>query len=325
MKPPKTLPTLLLSCLVLSGCQTGKKAKDGSPLTPAQQESALSKTTPPQQFSAFSIHRAGNGITYSGNTRLHPHHLASVDMLKDNIPVIKVRGKSKRNRMNVLLDFGSASSWLEFSASQKFAAQVMGIDGKVIPYRGKSNTGGQNAYAGVVTQLRIEDVFMEDIPFYIRMVSGSLGPLARGIQKPKVDAVLGYDNLRAFEYIQINLRKGTISFSSDIPYIPHDELLMTTAQIINLPGYGLTIEGAIRGKPVPVVLDFAGDYSFERGDKKVNNTKQVSLGDVVFLNVPTLVLEPHKSPPRAGRRMLESYIITICAPEGVVYFERPPE
>ena len=325
MNPSKNLPTLLLSCLMLSGCQTGKKAKDGSPLTQAQQKGALSKTTPPQQFSGLSVHRAGNGITYTGGTRLHPHHLASVDMLKDNIPVIKARGQSKRNKMNVLLDFGSASSWLEFSTSQKFKTQFMGIDDKVVPYRGKSNTDGQNAYAGVVTQLRIEDVFMEDVPFYVRMVTGSLGPLARGIQKPKIDAVLGYDNLRAFEYIQINLRKGTISFSSDIPYIPHDELLMTTAKIIHLPGYGLTIEGAIRGKPVPVVLDFAGDYSFERGDKKVNNTKQVSLGDVVFLNVPTLVLEPHKSPPRAGRRMLESYIITICSPEGVVYFERPPK
>lgn len=325
MKLSRILPPFLLSCLMLSGCQSGKKQKEDVPLSMAQQKSFLSKTIPPQQFLGYSIHRAGNGITYTGSARLHPHHLTTADMLKDNIPVIKMRGKSKRNKMNVLLDFGSASSWLEFSEAQKFKVQFMGIDDRVIPYRGKSNTGGQNAFAGVVTQLRIENLFMEDIPFYIRMATGSLGPLARGIQKPKIDAVLGYDNLRTFEYIQIDLRKGTISFSSDIPYTPNKDLLMSTSKILRLPGYGLSIEGAIRGKPVPVILDFAGDYSFARGDKKVNNTKQVSLGNVVFRNVPTLVLEPHNSPPRAGRRMLEPYIVTICGPKGVVYFERPPE
>ena len=59
MKPSQTLPPLLLSFLMLSGCQTGKKAKDGSPLTQAQQKGALSKTTPPQQFSGLSVHRSG--------------------------------------------------------------------------------------------------------------------------------------------------------------------------------------------------------------------------------------------------------------------------
>ncbi len=322
MRPLKTLLILLPACLVLSGCLT-TKSKEEQPISLARQRVYLEKTTTPQEL-GFSIHRAEkNGIAYSGAARLHPHHLATADMLK-KVPVIKLRGRSKRNTLKALLDFGSASSWLEFSTSREFKARFMGIDGRVIPYRGTSNTGGQNAYAGVVTQLRIDTLFIENIPFYIRMANHSLGPLARGIQKPKVDAVLGYDNLRVFEYIQIDLRNHTVSFSSDLPYIPHDNLLMTTARIINLPGHGLAIEGAIYGSPVPIILDFAGDYHFERGDKKVNNTRQVSLGDIVFRNVPTLVLEPNKSPPRAGRKMLESYIITICAPKGVVYFERPP-
>ena len=322
MRPSKTLLILLPACLVLSGCLT-TKSKEEQPISEARQQAYLNKAVPPQQL-GFSVHRAGkSGIAYSGAARLHPHHLTTADMLK-KIPVIKLRGRAKRNTLKALLDFGSASSWLEFSTSQEFKAHFMGINNMVIPYRGKSNTGDQNAYAGVVTQLRIDTLFIENVPFYIRMANHSLGPLARGIQKPKVDAVLGYDNLRIFEYIQIDLRNHTVSFSSDLPYVPHDDLLMTTARIINLPGLGLAVEGAIYGKSVPIILDFAGDYHFERGDKKVNNTRQVSLGDIVFRNVPTLVLEPNKSPPRAGRKMLEPYIITICAPKGVVYFERPP-
>lgn len=321
MTPLRTLVILLPASLMLSGCQSNSPKKE-QPISLARQQILLEKTTTPQEL-GFSIHRAQDGIAYGGSAHLHPHHLTSAKMLKE-IPVIKLRGRSKRNTMKALLDFGSASSWLEFSTSQEFQAHFMGINGMVIPYRGKSNTGGQNAYAGVITQLRIDNLFIENVPFYIRMALHSLGPLARGVQKPKIDAVLGYDNLRIFEYIQVDLRNHSVSFSSDVPYIPHKSLLMTTARIIDLPGYGLAIEGAIFGKPVPVILDFAGDYHFERGDKKVNKTKQVSLGNIVFRDVPTLVLEPNKSPPRAGRRMLEAYIITICAPKGIVYFERPP-
>lgn len=314
-----------LSCLFLTGCfLTSDAPKSDTPLTSSQQKRTLSQSRPPQQF-GFAVHRTQNGIAYSGNCRLHPNHLATEDLEKDHIPVIKVQGRSKRNKMNVLIDFASATSWLEFSESQKFKAFFMGIGDMAIPYRGSSNTGGQNAYAGVITQLRIDNLFIENIPFYIRMATGSIGPLNRGIEVPEVDAVLGYDNLQEFEYIQINLRESRVTFSSTIPYFPHDELLITTAKIVKSQGHGLAIEGAIFGKPTPILLDFAGDFNFTRNDAKVNTTKQVSLGDLVFRQVPTLVMEPHDSPPRAGRQMLEPFIVTICSSKGIVYFERPPE
>ena len=36
------------------------------------------------------------------------------------------------------------------------------------------------------------------MPIYIRMAAGSLGPLARNIETPKIRSVLGYDLLRLF-------------------------------------------------------------------------------------------------------------------------------
>ena len=318
------LPLFLTVNLVLTACVTTEKSKEEVGIPDAQQKTFLNRPTPPQQF-GFSTYRIENGIAYSGSARLHPNHLATEKPVKEDIPIIKIQGKSKRLKMQALIDFSSPSSWLEFSTSQQFDAHFLGMDNWLIPYRGKANTGGHKAFASVVTQLRIKDLFIENIPFYTRMAINSLGPLSRGIKLPNVDAVLGYDNLRNFEYIQMNLRNEQISFSSTIPYVPHDGLVMTKARIVRLPGFGLAVEGAIDGAPMPILLDFAGDFFFSRGDVKVKTTKQVSLGDIVYRQVPTLVLARHNSPARAGRQMLNSYIITICNNEGVVYFERPPK
>ncbi|MCF7818224.1 MAG: hypothetical protein K9M54_10115 [Kiritimatiellales bacterium] len=314
---------LLLSCAFLAGCVTDEPKQD-IVMPQMQQNTYLSHAKPPQQF-GFSVYAVDDGIAYSGSARLHPNHFATEKMVHDDIPIIEIHGRAQREKINTLIDFSSPSSWLEFSASQDIGAHFIGINDMVIPYRGGYNTGGVNAYAAVATQLRMDQLFIENTPFYVRMASGSLGPLARGILSPKIDAVLGYDNLRNFEYVQINLRDRSISFSSTRPYTPHEELMLDVAKIINLRGYGLAIEGAVDNQPMPIILDFAGNFRFARGDVKVSTTEDVRLGHLPFHQVPTLVLPINNSPARAGRKMLSAYIITICNKEGVVYFERPPK
>lgn len=323
MKPLKTLSILLLSCLTLSGCLTNDEPQADITMPQMQQNTYLSHAKPPQQF-GFSVFPVDGGIAYAGSARLHPNHFALEKMVRDDIPIIKMRGRSKRNKMNVLIDTSSPSSWLEFSKSQKFDAYFLGTNDEVIPYRGGYNTGGQNAYAGVVTQLRVDSLFMENVPFYIRMASGSLGPLARGIRTPAIDAIMGHDNLRTFEYIQFNLRNNTIKFSSTKPYIPHDELLIAMARIVNLPGYGLAVKGYVEGEQTPIILDLAGNFGFARGDVKTKITREVDIDLLTFDQVPTLLLPIHDSPPRIGRKLLAPYIITVSNGDGVVYFERPP-
>ena len=100
---------------------------------------------------------------------------------------------------------------------------------------------------------------------------------------------------------------------------------MATAKIKRQQSFGLAVEGAIFGKPTPIILDVAGDYNFARGDVKVSVTKQVSIGDIVYRKVPTLLLPVNSSPQRAGRKMLENYIVTVCGKKGVVYFEQVPQ
>lgn len=314
----KIIP-VLFTIAALSGCSTPESSKENV-LSAMQKNTYLSHTKPLEQF-GFRAFPTENGVSFKGNARLHPNHMAQTKY-KNTLPVITMRGTSRRRSINVLLDTSSTSSWIEFLAAQEMNAYFLGVNDEAIPYRGKYNTGKVDAYASVISHMRINQLFIENIPLYTRMAMDSLGPLARGIHTPQVDMVLGYDTLRKFESIQFNPKKKTITFSATTPYTPSPNIITHQARIIHLRGNGLMIEGSIDGQPLPIVLDFAGDYYFARGDQKVNITKQVSLGEVVYKQVPTLLLPAHKAPPRVGRKLLNRYVITICNHEGIVYFER---
>jgi hypothetical protein len=328
MNLPKPHTASLLLLAALAGCKTTEGPQpgpDGEIAMPTMQQNTYLSHSKQPQFFGFEAYRTEDGIGCRGAARLHANHLAVVDFVKGNVPVISVQGKAARTKAKILVDTSSPTSWLEFKTSQEFDATFLGIGEKNIPYRGGYNTGGVPGYAAVVRQMRIKQLFIEDIPLYVRMAINSLGPLARGIEKPKVEGVFGYDILSNFEYVQFDFKSEAMALSSSIPFVPRESLLMTEARIVNVPNAGLAVEGAIFGENTPIVLDTAGDYHFARGDAKVNVTKQVSIGEVVYRKVPTLLLPPSGLPPRAGRKMLEPYIVTVCPKLGVVYFERQPE
>ncbi|MEI6891713.1 MAG: hypothetical protein V5783_06025 [Pontiella sp.] len=311
-----------ISLLLLGGCASKNKYGAEQFLTEREQKSALANNKPPQYF-GFAAYPAQGGIGFRGFARLHPNHQAHMDFEKDR-PVIKIRGRYSRITGHALLDFSSPTSWMDYASAQNFGAIFMGMNEDLIPYQGL-HSDEVNAYAAVVSQIRIDQLFMENVPLFVRMSIGGLGLHARKIFEPTIDAVFGYDILGLYETIQVNLREGNIIFSTSHPYTPNEDLLMSKARIRLVKGYGLCVEGAIYGQSTPIVLDLAGEYHFARGDKKVNQTKQVSIGDVVYRQVPTEFMPDREGLPRAGRKMLENYIITICPSQGFVYFERFPE
>jgi hypothetical protein len=316
---------LTAAALAAAGCLTTRTDKpQDNPLSRTQQQAWLSRAKPPQQF-GFSVYEVDGVAAYSGDARLHPNHFSSVEMLEENVPVISMRGRSARYKLNALIDPSSPVSWLEFSASQDFNAFAMGINDNLFPYRGEFNTGGVPAYAGLITQMRIDNLFIENMPFYIRLSRGWLGPLARGIREPAIDAVVGYDNLRIFEYVQFDLPANEIRFSATTPYAPLEGMEIKTARIVRAADHGLAVEGEIDGRPMPIVLDPACDYALARGDVKVTTTASLRMGEVELSDVPTLLLPVHIAPPRIGRELLAPYIITICPGRGLVYFEKMPQ
>ncbi len=291
-------------------------------LSDAEIHNALSDAKPPQQF-GFSVYPTGTGIAMRGNARLHPQHMATVDLKSKSLPVIEVTGTAFRINMNALLDTASADSWMEYDTAQKFKAAFLGLDGRNIPYRGLSYIGQASGYAAAVPQMRIDQLFIESVPLFVRMAKGSLGPLARGIQDTKIEGTLGYDILQNFEYVHFDFRRGKVSFSATTPYTPSETQLVGTAKIVNMPGVGLVVAGSIDGAESPILLDFAGDYNFARSDKNTQSTRQIGLGEVVYINQPTIIDSSMDNLPRAGLVMLKKYVVTICPRSGIVYFERP--
>ncbi|MDF7809304.1 hypothetical protein P4E94_17800 [Pontiellaceae bacterium B12219] len=289
-----------------------------------QQNTYLSHAKNPELF-GYEALRVNEGYRLKGAAKPHSNQTTELKLGKNNLPVIPIRSHNRLKRMNALLDTASPVSWMEFGASQKFDAEFLGDETYKVPYTGNLNTGNAAAYAAAISQLRLGSITLDNALFYVRMALHSLGPMARGIQVPHVDSVLGYDTLKTFEFIQFDFLRNQVRFSSGPPYVPDEQLLMSAAKIMELKNYGLVIQGGLLGIPTPIILDVAGEYHFSRGDVKMNITKQVSLGDVVYRKVPTLLLPTYDGPPRAGRRMLENYTVTICPKTGIVYFERFPE
>jgi len=320
----RNIPTVLLAAALLAGCNSAKnEAGKQYVLSEKQQKAYVARAKEPQQFGFMVYERQDGGIALQGEAHQHPLHVASADFSGGNAPVIKVAGKARRMKMNVLLDTSSATSWMEYNAAKEFEAIPLGVDGQIFPYQGNADTGAVNAFAAVVTQMRIDQLCIENIPLFVRMAANSLGPLNRGVYNPKIGGVFGYDVLKTFEYVQIDLEEGKVNFSATEPYTPNETMLMTAAKIVPSSNYGLAVEGAVFDESTPIILDIAGNYHFEGRADDSTITEQVSLGEVVYINVPTRAPRKSKSPPRAGRLMLQKYIITICPKQGVVYFERP--
>lgn len=323
MKASFGMFSLILASVALLGCSTsGSKDRPTRALSEREQKAALAHCKSPAHF-GFSVVPAYKGIDFRGAARLKSTHPVVAKLLKGTIPVIEVRGENPRDTIKMLVDFSAPVSWMEYLTAKRQKVAFLGVNNQVIPYRGAYYADGINAYAGAVEKVWIDSLSMENVPFYIRMSKGTLGPLARGIIDPPVEATLGYDNLRNFKYVQIDMLRNQMVFSAATSYQPSEELLIATAKIIHLSGYGLVVEGAILGQAVPLVIDFAGDYSFARGDVAVESTKQISLGEMVFRQVPTLALNSKNAAPRVGRKIFEPYIVTVCNEKGVVYFERP--
>ncbi len=322
----KLIPTstiLLLTALAAGCTSTGDRTEYESFLGNREQHALVAKARPLEELGYSLSFPYGNGMPYFGATLLEANQSASRTFKPGGLPIIELQGESRRKRMTVLLDTASNASWMQYSCAAKNALTFLKYKGQVVTYLGTASTEGANAFAGIIPLLQIDDLTLNNTPFYIRMAKGTMKPVVYSSTVPRVDAVLGYDNLRQFQYIQFNLRDGIVRFSSSTPYTPDEKRLMGQVGVSTVCRDCLAVQGSVFGKPVPIVLDFAGDYAFARGDTREPVTEQVELGEVVFIKVPTEVLAAQDLFPRAGRRMLEKYIVTVCPRQGVVYFEQP--
>jgi hypothetical protein len=313
---------ICLSILLLAGCKTPISSTTETPLPEIQQQAYLSHAKPARHFGYQVFPIANNEIGMRGKARLHPNHRAVVPMEKNSLPIIEIAGRNYRDPAPALIDTGSPNSWMEFSYSQTINTDFLSFRERHFPYRGTYSTGGVKAYAAIAYQLRIGQLFIENMPLYVRMATGSLGLQARGLQSPPIQTVLGYDLLKQFSYVQFNFINGNIDFNTMHSFVPNENWLIAKTSILDEEDEGLVIEGALFGKKTSFVLDLAGDYHLAHAKADGMPARQLSVGELVFRKVPQSVL-PTKALPRLGRSLFTDLIITICPQAGTVYFERP--
>ncbi|HEY5620971.1 MAG TPA: hypothetical protein VIR77_00070, partial [Pontiella sp.] len=258
---------ILIAGIILAGCASTRRGENnnGILLSEKDQKQLLSKTTPPQQY-GFRVFMTPQGLDFFGAARLHPNHKTKENFIGNRLPIIKMRGRAARMNTAALIDPSLPASWMELTTAQEFDAKFLGFKDEVFAYRGGYNLDGADAFAAVVSQLRFDQLFMENVPVFVRMAKHSLGALARDVTSPNIGAVIGYDILSTFEFVQIDLKAQVVRFSASTPYTPNKELLMTKTRILNLPNFGLTVDGAIFDQSIPIILDIAGDYHFARSD-----------------------------------------------------------
>jgi hypothetical protein len=230
-------------------------------------------------------------------------------------PVVMLAGKLGTEPA-VLLDFTSGASWLEFDLAQSLnAVPVSEHKAQLVKTPGEEIPG----CLSVISTIRFGQVFMENPLVYVRMANGPLGSLARGIEKPEIKGVMGWDLLKKFEQIYLDYSgKRVVLSTAEVAYDPDPAFLVAKIPLVKHAG-ACAVRGAVDGRAGLILIDPAGDFEVATDGAAAVSTVQLD-ADLIF-SAPAIAKSPGGT--RIGARLLQNYRVTVCPQTGVVYFEKP--
>jgi hypothetical protein len=300
--------------LLTAGCKT----TETKPVAWKEQSAYLSKVRDPRIY-GMSIYQTPGGVEYRGGGRLHPNQIESLPMKAEEPlrPVVMLRGGFGLDSP-VLLDFSSSASWLEFDLAQTLGAlPVSERDAALVKLPGEEVT----ACLSMIPSLRLKQLYIERPLVYVRMANGFLGPLARGIEKPEIKGVIGWDLLKKFGQIQLDYTgKQLVLVTDEKPYASNPAQLIAKVPLVKHAG-SCAVRGAIDGKAGLILIDPAGDFEVATDGAAAVSSVQLD-ADLVFSGF-TVTNSPGGT--RIGARLLQNYRITVCPASGTIWFEKPEE
>lgn len=312
---------ILAATALMSGCLTTDE-KEVRPLTPVEVDQFAHTFKDPRYFYGLELYDKPNGnVGVSGGFQLHMTQRANLPIEESHVsflPLVKVKGRTSIEL--ALLDIASPECWTDYGTYQKFWMKTVGYQGS-FPYEGIRDTGSISAYLSVCELLRLDRLSIENLLFYTRLESGSLGPIARG--HDDVNVVLGWSMARHFEQIRYDFEQGRIQFAVTDAYRPFPGWLQGTAEIQRVPGYGCVVMGSVAGKPQPFVLDPAGDFDLVWPGQAGKLAQQVTLGDLSLGDFTVATDTVDGKLPHIGGRLLSKYTLVLCPLKKRVYFEQP--
>jgi len=309
-------PALILSAtaiLLAAGCKT----TETKPVPWKEQSAYMAKVRDPRIYGFSMYQLPGGALEYRGGSRLHPNQAAILPMKAEDPlrPVGILRGNFGLDSP-LLFDFTAASSWLEFDLAQKLGAQPIS-EGKaqLVKVPGEEIAG----CLSTVPSMRFGQLYIERPLVYVRMASGPLGSLARGIEKPELKGVVGWNLLNKFEQIQMDYSgKRVVLSTAEVAYDPDPARVVAKIPLVKHAG-ACAVRGTVDGKAGLVLIDPAGDFEIATDGAAAVSSVQLDAG-LVF-SVPAVAKSPGGT--RVGARLLKKYRVTVCPQAGMVYFEKP--
>lgn len=305
-----TLVILSLFLFLAAGCKT----TETRPVSWQQQQMYLSRMKDPRVY-GLSIYETPAGLEYRGGGRLHPGRTDALQMLAEEPvrPAVMLRGDSSQE-WPVLLDFSSTATWLDFGVAQMLGAVPVGErDPRLVKQAGDETI----SCLSLVPKLRLELLHIENPLVYVRFAEGPVRPLERGVEKPEVYGVIGWDLLKKFEQIRFSYDLNMIGFSTedDEPYKADPSLLLAEIPLVK-QAPACAVRGLVNGKEELILIDPAGDFEVAANEA----VSSLQLGDLSFADP---VVSESPGGIRIGARLLANYSITLCPADGVMYFEQP--
>jgi hypothetical protein len=297
--------------LILAGCKT-TEPEETVPVSWREQQAYLARASDPRIF-GLSIYETPAGPQIRGGGRLHPGQAEALPMLLEAPfrPVVNLHGNFGV-QWPVLLDLTASVSCLEFDTARKVGARPVGEQAK--PQLVKLPGEDVASCVSLVPSLRLGQLFVENPLVYVRMANGSLGRAARGIDRPGLRGVVGWNVLEKLEQIQFLYSIGQVVLKTTDPYVPNPGLLVAELPLVEHAG-ACAVRGVVNGKRGLILLDPAGDFEVAAG----GTVSSLKLGTNLTLTNPAVSSSP--GGVRVGSRLLQNYRVTICPKAGVVYFE----
>ncbi len=292
------------------------KTTETKPVSWKERSAYFAKVRDPRIY-GFSIYQTPGGVEYRGGTRVHPNQGAALLMKADKPlrPVVVMKGNLGLETL-MLLDFSTSASWFDFNLAQKLGTlPVSERTAQVVNRPGEEIAG----CISMVPSIHFEQLSIEFVPVYVRLATGFLGPLARGIEKPEIKGVLGWDVLQKIEQIQLDYSTGKILLSTaKTGYAPDPATLIAKIPLVKHAG-ACAVRGMVAGKESLILIDPAGDFEFATDGAAA--VSSVALADDLLFTAPAVA--DSSGGTRIGARLLRNYRVTVCPQAGEVYFEKP--
>ena len=305
---------LSAALLVSAGCKTTELGP-AKPLPWRMQQAYVKRVRDPRIF-GMDLVQTPSGVEIRGGGRFHDWQQETLDMMAANPirPVVSLAGGVGQT-WPVLLDLTASKSWLSYDVARQLKAHPV-AEGKPVLVRLPGETDIM-ACLSTTSSVKLGQLQIEHPIVYVRLATGSMGPLARGITTPGIQGVVGWNALRQFQLIQLiyPAQKVTISMLDTDEYEPHPEYLVASLPIIKNET-ACMVRGTVNGKEMPILIDPAGDFQVATPGG-VQAT--IGLGDGLVLSGAGAATSP--AGVRVGAQLLQNYLVTICPKDQVLHLE----